>query len=84
MSLTDLEARDGTISSCEAKLSRVNLELEEITAKNASMVPSTCIDELQQKINQLENERDNLKSGMHYIFSFHISNFIPKQLNMLS
>ena len=84
MSLTDLEARDGTISSCEAKLSRVNRELEEITAKNASMVPSTCIDELQQKINQLENERDNLKSGMHCIFSFHISYFIPKRLNMLS
>jgi uncharacterized coiled-coil DUF342 family protein len=64
MLITDLEARDGTISSFEVKFSRLNRDLEEISAKNASMVPSTCIDELQQQINQLANERDTLKSGM--------------------
>jgi hypothetical protein len=63
-SLTDLEARDGTISSFEVKLSRLNRDFEEIAAKNASMVPSTCIDELQQQINQLAIERDTLRSGM--------------------
>lgn len=73
MLITDLEARDGTISSYEVKFSRLNRDLEEISSKNASMVSSTCIDELQQQINQLANERDTLKSGMlkkiNYLFS---------------
>lgn len=63
-STPDLEARDGTISSLEAKLSRLNHDLEEINSQITSMVPYTLIEDLQQQINQLANERDILKSGI--------------------
>ncbi|XP_057380213.1 golgin subfamily B member 1-like [Daphnia carinata] len=58
----DLETRDGTINSLEAKLSRLNHDLEEINSQITSMVPYTLVEDLQQQINQLANERDILKS----------------------
>lgn len=67
----DLETKDKTVKTYEIKVSKLHRDLEEITTKNVSMAEASqlSIEALQQQIDQINNERNVLKSGMLRYFN---------------
>lgn len=63
--LIDLGARDETIQSYEAKISKLQMDFEDISAKSAAAKEtSTTVKQLEQQLDQLSKERNTLHSGV--------------------